>query len=64
MFQTDLILNYIDGSQMVFANVSPDNRYKVLDGFLTFEDDGSEKIHYIPIEIVRNFYTVCVEVHD
>jgi hypothetical protein len=49
---------------MVFANVSPDNRYKVLDGFLTFEDDDNEKIHYIPIEIVRNFYTVCVEAHD
>lgn len=64
MFQTDLFLNYTDGTQMFFPDVHPDNRYKVSEGFLTFENSDGEEIHYIPIQNVRNFYTVCVRCHD
>lgn len=63
-FQTDLILNYTDGSQMYFSNVHPDNRFATENGNLSFEDADGEKIHYIPAINIRNFYTVCVRSHD
>jgi hypothetical protein len=63
-FQTDLIVNFMDGSQMFFADVHPDNRYQISEGLLTFEDNSGEKIHYLPAVNVKNFFTVCVPVHD
>jgi hypothetical protein len=64
MFQTDLIANFLDGSTMYFSDVHPDNVYKIENGLLTFEDTNGEKIHYLPVENLKNFYTICVEVHD
>ena len=63
-FQTDLILNYTDGSQMYFSNVHPDCTFAISNGNLSFEEVGGEKIHYIPAINIRNFYTVCVRTHD
>ena len=63
-YQTDLIVNFFDGSQMLFANVHPDNRYTISEGLLTFEDNDGEKIHYLPAVNVKGFFTVCVPLHD
>ena len=64
MFQTDLILNYTDGTEMYFSDVHPDNTYSIEGGLLTFEDANGERIHYIPADSIKNFYTVCVRTHD
>ena len=64
MFQTDLIAIFSDNSEMYFADVHPDNVYKIENGLLTFEDTSGEKIHYLPVSNLKNFYTICVEVHD
>lgn len=63
-FQTDLILNYIDGTQQMFRDVHPDNRFLIENGTLSFEDSNGEKIHYIPESQIRNFFTICVGAHD
>ena len=60
MFQTDLYLNFIDNSTMKFADVHPDNEYKIVNGLLSFESADGEEIHYVPAQNVKNFYTVCV----
>lgn len=62
--QTDLILNYTDGSTMVFADIHPDNSFRIEDGLLSFESRSGHQIHYIPELSIKNFYTVEVERHD
>ncbi len=57
--QVDLFVNFMDNSQMLFADVHPDNTYKVIEGLLTFENNDGEQIHYLPIVNVKNFYTVA-----
>lgn len=64
MYQTDLIAIFTDNSEMIFADVHPDNVYKVENGLLTFETTSGNEIHYLPVENLKNFYTICVEIHD
>lgn len=58
---TDLYVQFLNGETMCFPRVHPDNRYQISEGLLTFEDEDGEKIHYLPVANVRNFYTVACE---
>ena len=60
-FHTDLYARFIDGSEMCFPRVHPDNEYRIESGLLVFEDESGEKIHRLPIANILNFYTVCCE---
>ena len=63
-FQTDLIVSFLNGSELFIGNVHPDSSFAIRDGVLTVEDLDGEKIHYIPAMNIRNYYTVCVSAHD
>lgn len=64
IYQTDIIVKFMDDSEMFFANIHPDSQPKVVDGLLTFESLSGDEIHYLPAVNVKNFYSVCVERHD
>lgn len=62
--QVDLIVNFTDNSTMYFNDLHPDNKYKIIDGLITFESNDGEQIHYLPAVNVKNFYTIATEPHD
>jgi len=65
-FQTNLLVQYDPHptnytNPYEFVNVHPDNKYKIENGFLTFETLSGDEIIYIPADKIMFFYTVCVE---
>lgn len=64
LFQTDIVIEYLNGQQLFVGNVHPDSDFTIRNGVLTFEDLDGDKIHYIPAANIRNYYTVCVPLHD
>lgn len=64
LFQTDIVVRFMDDSTMFFADIHPDSQPKIVDGLLTFESLSGDEIHYLPAVNVKNFYSVCVERHD
>ena len=60
-FHTDLYVDFLNGTSMIFPRVHTDNEYKVEHELLVFEDEDGGKIHRLPIINIRNFYTICCE---
>mgnify|MGYP003346656657 CR=1 FL=1 len=59
--QTNLTIQFLDGTLHTFTDVHPDNHYADENGFLVVEfHDACLPIVYIPIQHIRFFDTMIV----
>lgn len=62
LYQTNVTINYLDGTTRKFLDVHPDNLYEIENGMLSFETTSGDEIVYIPADKILYFSTTCERV--
>jgi len=62
LFQTNLIVNFINGESKTYLDVHPDQPMFIEKGMLTLETLDGSMIWYIPAVSILDYYTECVRV--
>ena len=62
MFQTNLIVNFINGESKTYLDIHPDQPLFIEKEMLTLETLDGEMIWYIPAVSIIDYYTECVRV--
>jgi hypothetical protein len=62
LFQTNLIVNFINGESKTYLDVHPDQSFFIENEMLVLETTNGEMIWYIPAVSIIDYYTECVRV--
>jgi hypothetical protein len=62
MFQTNLIVNFVNGEAKTYLDVHPESHFFIENETLTFETTDGSMIWYIPAVSIIDYYTECVRV--